>query len=67
MEIGLKTIVPFREIEFVFGCDGHEQTKPYAKQWIERFSANAAKTTWGRIASTPFCLLLTRQDDVHHP
>lgn len=46
IEIGLRALVPFMEIEFVFGCDGLEETKPFAKQWIDRFSANTTKTTW---------------------
>jgi len=46
IEIGLRATVSFKETEFVFGCDGQEEAKPYAKQWIDRFSATATKNTW---------------------
>lgn len=46
IELGLRARVHFRETEFVFGCDGEDSAKPYATQWLDRFSANTTKNAW---------------------
>jgi len=46
IEIGFKVKVNFRESELVFGCDGDDDAKPYASQWIDSFTDTGGKTIW---------------------
>jgi hypothetical protein len=47
IEIGFRALLPFRDTEIIFGCDGNDETKPYASGWIESLSTDRLVYTPG--------------------
>jgi hypothetical protein len=42
IEVGFFVRASGPENQIIFGCDGDDDTKPYASQWIDRFSAGGS-------------------------